>query len=237
MSIQFQASGADRSRRLFRDLPTHEQPRYRLDQQGISQLSDSELLALVFGNSNLDIAYELLEQFGDLHQLARAGSNFLLRIKGVGPAQAARWQATVELSRRLRLPPAGSRPQICSPADAANILMPLMQDLLQEELCVILMDTRGYVLGIPTIYVGSLNTSVVRVGELFRPAIEQQAAAVIVAHNHPSSDPQPSAEDVAVTRQIIQAGKLLDIPVMDHIVVGTGRYVSMKERGLAFGER
>ena len=237
MSIQFQASKAGRSRRLLRDLPTHEQPRYRLDHQGVSQLSDSELLALVFGSSNLDIAYELLEQFGDLHQLARAGSNFLLRIKGVGPAQAARWQATVELSRRLRLPPAGSRPQICSPADAANILMPLMQDLLQEELRVILMDTRGYILGIPTIYVGSLNTSVVRVGELFRPAIEQQAAAVIVAHNHPSSDPQPSVEDITVTRQIIQAGKLLDIPVMDHIIVGTGRYVSMKERGLAFGDR
>ena len=237
MSIQFQPSETGRSRRLIRDLPLQEQPLYRLNQQGSTHLSDSELLALIFGHNHLNIAQELIDQFGDLHQLARAGTHFLLRIKGLGPAQAARWQATVELSRRLRLPPADSRPQISCPADAAKILMPLMQDLLQEEMRLILLDTRGRILGIPTIYKGSLNTSVIRIGELFRPAIEQQAAAIIVAHNHPRSDPQPSTEDVAVTRQIIQASKILDIPVMDHIVIGTGRYVSLKERGLAFGER
>jgi DNA repair protein RadC len=113
--------------------------------------------------------------------------------------------------------------------------MPAMRDLEQEELRVILLDTRNRVLGIPTIYRGSLNTSGVRVGEIFRPAIEAPAAAIIVVHNHPSSDPSPSPEDVQVTRQIAIAGKLLDIELLDHLIIATGgRHVSLKERNLGF---
>jgi DNA repair protein RadC len=124
--------------------------------------------------------------------------------------------------------------RVTSPADAANLLMSEMMFLEQEHLRLILMNTRNEVLKTPTIYIGSLNTSVVRIGELFRAAIKENAAAFIVVHNHPSGDPSPSAEDVNVTRQLVQAGKLLDISVLDHIVIGRQRYVSLKERGLGF---
>ena len=119
-----------------------------------------------------------------------------------------------------------------SPADGANLLLPDMRFLDQEELRVILLNTRNGVLGIPTIYRGSLNTSVVRIGEIFRPAIEAPAAAIIIAHNHPSGVCDPSPEDVRVTRECVQAGKLLGIDVLDHLIIGDGRFASLKERGL-----
>ena len=124
--------------------------------------------------------------------------------------------------------------RVSSPADAANLLMSDMALLEQEHLRLVLLDTRNHVLATPNIYVGSLNTSVIRVGELFRHAIKENAAAMIVAHNHPSGDPSPSPEDVSVTRQIVSAGQLLDVEVLDHLVIGHGRYVSLKERGLGF---
>ncbi|MCB0020823.1 MAG: DNA repair protein RadC, partial [Anaerolineales bacterium] len=167
------------------------------------------------------------------HQLARVSKAQLMRVHGIGEAQAGRLVAVLELSRRLQQPPADERPQVASPADAANLLLPRMRDLAQEELHVILLDTRSRVLDIRAIYKGSLNTSTVRIAEIFRPAIEAPAAAIVVAHNHPSQDPSPSPEDVAVTRQIIQAGKLLDIVVLDHLVIGH-TYVSMKERSMGF---
>jgi DNA repair protein RadC len=123
-----------------------------------------------------------------------------------------------------------------SPADAANLLMFEKMNLAQEHLRVILLDTRNRVLATPTIYVGSLNSSVVRIGELFKAAIRDNAAAVIVAHNHPSSDPSPSPEDIHVTRQMVKAGKLLDVSVLDHIIIGRNRWVSLKERGLGFDD-
>jgi DNA repair protein RadC len=126
------------------------------------------------------------------------------------------------------------RPKVTTPADAANLLMSEMMFLEQEELRVVILDTRNRVLSTPTIYRGSLNTSVIRIGELFRAAIRSNAAAVIVAHNHPSGDPAPSPEDINVTRQLVKAGKLLDIDVLDHIVIGRQKFVSLKERGLGF---
>jgi len=146
----------------------------------------------------------------------------------------AQIKAALELGRRLLVSSPDDRPQVLSPGDAANLLMLEMGLLEQEHLRIVLLDTRNRVLSISTVYIGSLNTSMVRVGELFREAIRHNAAAVIVAHNHPSGDPTPSPEDVAVTKQIVQAGKLLDISVLDHIVVGRGRFVSLKERGLGF---
>ena len=222
-------------RRLIRDLPESERPLYRLNKHGTAVLSTSELLALVFGSADgLSLAQELLARFDSLHQLARVSEAQLTRVNGIGPAQAARLAATLELSRRLQLPPSGGRLRVSSPADAANLLMPEMGHLDQEELRVIVLDTRNNVLKIPTIYKGSLNTSVVRVAEVLRPAIELQGAAQIVAHNHPSQDPSPSPEDVRVTRQIVKAGKLLDIDVLDHLIISSSRYVSLKERGLGF---
>jgi DNA repair protein RadC len=174
-----------------------------------------------------------LSRFGSLHQLARAGKAQLLQVHGIGEAQAGRLLAVLELCRRLQMPPADDRPRITSPADAASLLVPRLRDLEQEELHVVLLDSRNRVLDIRAVYRGSLNTSMVRIAEIFRPAIEAPAAAIVIAHNHPSSDPSPSPEDVNVTRQIVQAGKLLDIDCLDHLIIGH-TYVSLKERGLGF---
>ena len=217
------------------DMPLEEQPRYRLGRHGASALSNAELLALILGsNDALDIALSLLFKYGSLHRLARASEAQLTRIYGIGQAQAARLTAVLELSRRLQEPAAAAPCYVRSPADSANLLLPDMRFLDQEELRVILLDTRNGVLGIPTIYRGSLNTSVVRIGEIFRPAIEAPAAAVIIAHNHPSGSCEPSPEDVRVTQECVKAGKLLGIDVLDHIIIGDGRYASLKERGLGF---
>jgi len=227
----------EHARRLIRDLPESERPLYRLNKHGTAVLSTSELLALVFSSADgLSLAQELLARFGSLHKLSRISEAQLTRVHGIGPSQAARLAATLELSRRLQLPPADERIRVSSPADAAQLLMPEMGHLDQEELRVIVLDTRNNVLKIPTIYKGSLNTSVVRVAEVLRSAIELQGAAQIVAHNHPSGDPAPSPEDVRVTRQIVQAGKMLDIDVLDHLVITATRFVSLKERGLGFDD-
>jgi DNA repair protein RadC len=129
---------------------------------------------------------------------------------------------------------AGERPSIHSPADIAALVQYEMSALEQEELRVILLDTRNSVMDVVMVYKGSLNSSQVRVGELFKEAIRRNAAAVILIHNHPSGDPEPSPDDVAVTRAIVEAGKLMDIHILDHIVIGAGRYVSLKERRLGF---
>lgn len=222
-------------RRRLCDLPAEERPLYRLHHAGSSALATTELLALVLGTADAPgLSADLLGAFGSLHQLARASKPQLMKVRGIGEAQAGRLAAMLELSRRLQEPPAGERPRVTSPADGANLLMGRMSHLQQEELWVILLDTRNRVLGTPTIYRGSLNSSVVRVGEVFRPAVEAPAAAVIVAHNHPSGDPSPSPEDINVTRQLVQAGKLLDIELLDHLIIASHGYTSLKEKGLGF---
>ncbi|NLF64702.1 MAG: hypothetical protein GX579_08865, partial [Chloroflexi bacterium] len=156
-------------RRRIADLPASERPLYRLHEHGSSALSNAELLALLLGRADaLDLAQELLIRFGSLHRLARANQQTVTRVRGIGPAQAARLAAALELGRRLQLPDGEAQPRITCPSDAAALLAPAMAALDQEELRVILLDTRNRVLGIPTIYKGSLNTSVVRVGEIFR---------------------------------------------------------------------
>jgi DNA repair protein RadC len=156
--------------------------------------------------------------------------------KGLGPAKVTQLKAALELGRRLLVESPGERPQVRSPADAANLVLSEMGLLEQEQLRVMLLDTKNRVLETKTIYVGSLNTSLIRVGELFREAVRANCASIIVLHNHPSGDPTPSPEDVAVTRQIVQAGQLLDVEVLDHLVIGRQRFVSLKERGLGFGQ-
>ena len=226
---------AVRPRRMIRELPPQERPFARACRVGVRALSVAELLALVLTTSDaLDLAYEILEEAGGLAGLYQYSRQELTTIPGVGDGLAMRLQAAVELGRRYVTTSPTERPFVHSPGDAANLLMAEMQDLPQEHLRVILLDTRNRVIGMPTIYIGSLNTSVVRVGELFRQAITSQAAAVIVAHNHPSGCASPSPEDVRVTRQFVQAGELLDISVLDHIVIGRNSFVSLKERGLGF---
>lgn len=224
---------------MIRDMEVTDRPRERLIQVGERSLSTAELLAIslrtgVGGENVVRLAERLLAHFGGLPGLARASLTELQTVKGIGPAKAVEIKAALELGRRLIASGLSEKTKVTSPADAANLLMSEMAFLEQEHLRLILLDTRNHVLATPTVYIGSLNTSVVRVGELFRFALKENAAAMIVAHNHPSGDPSPSPEDVHVTRQIAQAGKLLDIDVLDHLIIGHQRYVSLKERNLGF---
>jgi DNA repair protein RadC len=224
---------------MIRDMAELERPRERLIQAGPEALSTAELLAIVLrgglpGENVLRLAERLLAQFENLPGLARATISELMTAYGIGPAKAAEIKAALEIGRRLAASSPEERPRVTTPDDAFHLLKTEMMFLEQEHLRLILLDTRNRVLRTPTIYVGSLNTSVVRVGELFRAAIRENAAAFIVAHNHPSGDPSPSPEDINVTRQIVQAGKLLDVGVLDHIIIGRGRFVSLKQRGLGF---
>ncbi len=226
-------------RPMIRDLPAAERPRERLKHYGASALSTGELLAIILrvgvpGESVLQVANRLLARYGGLAGLARASFADLCAEHGLGEAKAAQLKAALELGRRLLVASPQERPQVKSPADAANLLSLDMGALEQEEMRVILLDTRNRVLAIETIYRGSLNAAVVRIGELFRAAIRANCAAVILAHNHPSGDPSPSPEDVRLTREAVAAGKLLGIEVLDHLIIGQGRYVSLKERGLGF---
>ncbi|MBK9095636.1 MAG: DNA repair protein RadC [Anaerolineae bacterium] len=220
-------------------MPTNERPRERLQYYGAGALASSELIAILLrvgteGESVLHVAQRLLSKYGGLPGLARASFDELCQEKALGPAKVTQIKAALELGKRLLVSSPLDRPQVRSPAEAAELLMAEMGLLEQEQLRTILLDTRNTVIGIPIIYQGSLNSAAVRVGEMFRHAIKANAAAMIVAHNHPSGDPAPSPEDVRVTRSIVEAGKLLDIDVLDHVVIGHQRFVSMKERGLGF---
>ena len=224
-----------RARLRLCDLPAEERPLYRLHHHGSDALATTELLALLLGSADgPGLAQELLSQYGSLHRLARTSKARLMQFRGIGEAQAGRLMACLALCRRLQEPPADEKPRITSPADGANLLLPRLRHLEQEELHVVLLDTRNRVLAIQCIYRGSLNSSMIRIGEIFRAAIEAPAAAIILAHNHPSHDPSPSPEDISVTRQIVEAGKLLSIELLDHLIIGNGRFTSLKERGLDF---
>ncbi|HZD58084.1 MAG TPA: DNA repair protein RadC [Anaerolineales bacterium] len=221
------------------DLAESERPRERLAKHGPRALANAELLAIllrvgVAGENAVQVGQRLLQEFGGVAGLHRAGFDEVCGQHGVGPAKAAQIKAALELGYRLTLESPEERPTVHSPEDAAALVRYDMSALEQEQLRVMLLDTRNRVLDIPKVYQGSLNSSQVRIGELFKSAIRRNAAAVIVIHNHPSGDPTPSPDDVAITRAIVQAGKLLDIDVLDHLVIGAGRHVSLKERGLGF---
>jgi DNA repair protein RadC len=224
------------ARVAIRELPAIEQPRERLRRYGPGALSSAELLAIALGLADLGQAETLLARFEGLNGLAQAPLAELAgRYRGIGPGKAHQLKAAFELGRRCMVALPTERLRIKSPADAANLLLADMGTLEQEELRTVILDTKNQVLKIHTVYVGSLNTVVVRIAELFREAIRLNAAALIVAHNHPSGDVSPSPEDVQVTRQLVEAGKLLSIDVLDHLVIGhSGRWLSLKERGLGF---
>jgi DNA repair protein RadC len=221
------------------DLSTADRPRERLAELGPQALSNAELIAIllrvgVVGENAVQMSQRLLQEFGSLNGLHRASVLEISKSHGMGLAKAAQIKAAIELGVRLRLESPDERPAIHSPADAAALVQYEMSALPQEHLRVMNLDTRNKVINIEKLYVGTLNASTVRVAEIFKPAIQRNAAGIIILHNHPSGDPTPSPEDVALTRSIVQAGKLLDIEVLDHLVIGQNRWISLKERGLGF---
>ena len=221
------------------DLAANERPRERLAKQGAQALATAELLAIllrvgVTGENAIQVGQRLLSEFDGLTGLHRAPFEELCHQHGIGEAKAAQIKAAIELGRRMAVESPEERATINSPGDAAALVSYEMSALEQEHLRVILLDTRNHVLDVVEVYKGSINSSQVHVGELFKAAIRRNASALIVVHNHPSGDPTPSPDDVAVTRAILQAGKLLDVDVLDHMVIGQGSWVSMKERGLGF---
>jgi len=226
-------------RHRIADLLQSERPRERMAMQGPQALRDAELLAILLrtgvrGASALQVADSLLGETDGLPGLQRIPYETLCRRRGIGPAKAAQLMAAVEIGRRLAQTPPRDREALQSPEDVYQRVKYEMQALEQEHLRVLLLDTRNRLLRQVDVYVGSLNTSLVRIGEIFRDAIQRGAASMIVVHNHPSGDPTPSPEDVAVTRALVQAGRLLDIEVLDHVVVGRGGFTSLKAKGLGF---
>jgi DNA repair protein RadC len=222
------------------DLAESDRPRERLEKLGAGALSNAELIAILLrvgapGENAVQVGQRLLQTFDGIAGLHTASFEEVCAQYGIGEAKACQIKAAIELGNRLRLEKPEERPTINSPADAAALVQYEMSGLEQEELRIILLNTRNHVLGISTVYRGSLNSSQVRVGELFKNALRRNAAAIIVVHNHPSGDPTPSPDDVALTRAVVEAGHLLDVEVLDHLVIGRGRWVSLKERKLGFG--
>ena len=223
----------------IKDLAIDERPRERLERNGPEGLTKSELLAILLrvgveGMNSVELGEHILQELGGLRGIQRASFAEVCNIHGLGPAKAAQLKAAIELGRRLTQESPDLSGAISSPGDAAELVRYEMQGLVQEQLWVILLDTRNRKMWIDKVYTGSLNSSMVRVAELFRAAIQRSAASIILVHNHPSGDPSPSPEDAALTRTAVQAGKLMDIEVLDHLVIGHGTYVSMKEKGLGF---
>lgn len=224
---------------MIRDLPLDLRPRERMLYAGPSALSTAELLAIILrvgnkGENVIRMAERLLSEFGGVTGLAQANFEELCAAYGMGEAKATQIKAALELGRRLMVASPAERLQVRSPVDVANLLMLEMSLLEQEQLRVVLLDTKNFVIKVHTVYSGSLNSAVVRVGEVFREPIRSNSAAIAVVHNHPSGDPTPSPEDVRVTEMIVEAGALLDIDVLDHLIIGRNRFVSLKERGLGF---
>jgi DNA repair protein RadC len=235
------APAADRVEYLarIRDMPTGDRPRERLRDAGPSALSNPELLAIILrtggrSESAVAMATRLLGRFDGLSGLARSNFADLCDEKGLGEAKAAQVQAALELGKRLVAAQPEERPVIRGPEDVHRLLHADMALLQQEHMRVLLLNTRNHVLAMPDVYRGSVHTAVVRIGELFRDALRHNAPAIILAHNHPSGDPKPSSDDIAMTHQAILAGDLLDIDVLDHIVIGQSGFVSLKSERLAF---
>lgn len=223
----------------IKDLAESERPRERLARLGAHVLKNEELLAILLrvgtrGENAIQVGQRLIQTFGDITGIHRAPYEEVCAQHGLGPAKAAQIKAALELGSRLKKEPAQNKP-IQSPADAAELVQFEMSALEQEELRVILLNTRNQVIQVVTVYRGSLNSSQVRVGELFRSAIRRNAASLILVHNHPSGDPNPSPDDIALTRAVVEAGRLLDIEVLDHLVIGSTSHFSLKEHKLGFG--
>jgi DNA repair protein RadC len=227
------------SRKQVADVKTvapHDRPREKLERLGVSGLGDNELLAIVLGHgdtrtSALELANAALAAVGGLDGLARATPDDLRRIAGIGVARAAQLVAAVEIGRRSLTRRREARPQILSAVDAARLLVPQFGALPVEQFGVLLLDTKHRVVRLTRLSVGTLDASIVHPREVFRAATAAAAAALVLFHNHPSGDPTPSQDDIALTRRLVRAGDLMGIAVLDHVIVAENGFASLRERG------
>lgn len=224
---------------MVRELPVDERPRERLLALGPGFLSNAELLAIVLRNgtresSALQLAQEILSVYKEegLAALARMSAGELMQIRGIGSAKAAEVMAAVELGKRLHVCASGRRAAVNCPEDAADYALPRFRYEEREHFAVILLNVKNHILSMPVISIGSLTASVVHPREVFRAAIQQTAASMILVHNHPSGDPSPSREDIDITNRLVAVGRVMDIPVLDHIILGNDNYISLREKGM-----
>jgi len=217
----------------IKDIEESQRPRERLEKQGASALSDAELLAILLrvgmkGTSAVQMGQRLLFLFKGLEGLQRVTFIELCQVEGVGPAKAAQLKAAIELGSRIARKQPEDRVLITSPQDVADQVQYKMATLEQEELWVLLLDSRNRLIQTDQLYRGSLNSSSVRPAEIYKSGIRHNAASLIIVHNHPSGDPAPSPEDVQLTRMLIEAGKMLEMPILDHIIIGARGICSLK---------
>jgi DNA repair protein RadC len=220
----------------LKNWPEAERPRERLLRQGANALSDAQLLGIILrtgtgGRTAVDVGRDLLERFGGLNGIAQAGINELTTVPGIGSAKAAEIKAAIELGRR-HLKPTMAGISFCASKEVADFYQPRLRDARKEEFRCILLDTKNRLIREETVSTGSLTASLVHPRETFKSAVRESAAAVIFVHNHPSGDTKPSQEDILLTRRLVQAGDLLGIKVLDHVIVGDGNHFSFKDNGM-----
>ncbi|KKB35096.1 RadC family protein [Bacillus thermotolerans] len=221
---------------MIHDVPLEDRPRERLIARGASSLSNHELLAILLRNgtkdeSVLQLAARLLTTFEGLSLLKDASLEELTSVKGIGKAKAVQIMSALELGRRVNQLTFCNRYVIRSPEDGANYVMEEMRFLTQEHFVALYLNTKNQVLHKQTIFIGSLNASIVHPREVFKEALRRSAASLICIHNHPSGDPRPSQEDIEVTKRLAECGKILGIELLDHLIIGEKKYVSLKEKG------
>lgn len=221
---------------MIKDFPIEDRPRERLIQHGAASLSNQELLAILLrtgtkSKSALQLANKLLAQFDGLLWLKEAALEEIMGIKGIGKVKAVQIAAAIELGRRIGNLTYNDRYIIRSPEDGANYVMNDMRFLTQEHFVCLYLNTKNQVLHRQTIFIGSLNASIVHPREVFKEAFRRSAASIICFHNHPSGDPTPSREDIEVTNRLVECGKMMGIEILDHLIIGDNKYVSMKEKG------
>ncbi|MFE4714490.1 MULTISPECIES: DNA repair protein RadC [Paenibacillus] len=221
---------------MLRDLPHEERPRERMMHYGAESLSQAELLAILLRTgthqeSAIHVAQRILSQVGSLRQLADLSIKEMTEIKGIGPAKAVQLKAGIELGRRMANSRLTEPVIIRSPQDAAEILTEQLRYLQKEHFVCLFLNTKNHVIAQETLSMGSLNASIVHPREVFRAAIKCSSASIICAHNHPSGDPTPSPEDIALTGRLLRAGEIVGIDVLDHLIIGDKGFISLKEKG------
>ena len=229
-------------RHVLAEMPEADRPRERLLKYGSTALTNVELLAILLntgvrGESVMAVAERLLREYGGFTGLMTLTAEELSRIHGLGPAKATKLKASMEIANRILASNPDQRPRISSPDDVTNLIGLEMSLLEQEQLRVVLLNTRNEVIGIRKLYEGTTNQAQVRIAEVFKEAVRANAVAIVVVHNHPSGDPSPSSADIELTRELVEAGKILDVKVLDHMIIGHGRHVSMKRLGLGFASQ